>query len=155
MCAEDAREDGVDVAELALQVEGAGEGRGIQKFCDALIGGDAVPEVGFGLPRGHGIFLDGDVGVVVGHALFDQILQKLAAADQNVFAVGDPDQAIYRFRGASSAAFVLFQRHFSGAKLIKALRDFACRYADQTEADYAKFMDAIKRGKIKVAEAEG
>jgi len=41
-----------------------------------------------------------------------------------------------------------------GVKLIRALRDFASRYADQTEADYAKFMDAIKRGKIRVAEAE-
>ena len=43
----------------------------------------------------------------------------------------------------------------AGAKLVKALRDFACQYADQTEADYAKFIDAIKRGKIKVAGAEG
>jgi uncharacterized protein (DUF2252 family) len=43
----------------------------------------------------------------------------------------------------------------AGAKLIKSLRDFACQYADQTEADYAKFIDAIKRGKIKVAAAEG
>lgn len=48
-----------------------------------------------------------------------KVLQKLAGAERNVFAVGDPDQAIYRFRGASSAAFVLFQRHFPGANLIK------------------------------------
>jgi uncharacterized protein (DUF2252 family) len=40
----------------------------------------------------------------------------------------------------------------AGVKLIKSLRDFACQYADQTEHDYAKFMDAIKRGKIRVAE---
>ena len=48
-----------------------------------------------------------------------KVLQKLAGEERNVFAVGDPDQAIYRFRGASSAAFVLFQRHFEGASLIK------------------------------------
>ncbi len=48
-----------------------------------------------------------------------KVLQKLAGEQRNVFAVGDPDQAIYRFRGASSAAFVLFQRHFPGASLIK------------------------------------
>jgi len=42
----------------------------------------------------------------------------------------------------------------AGAKLVKALRDFACQYADQTEADYAKFMDAINKGKIKVAAVE-
>jgi DNA helicase-2/ATP-dependent DNA helicase PcrA len=47
-----------------------------------------------------------------------KILRNLAGLDRNVFAVGDPDQAIYRFRGASSAAFTLFQNHFPGAKLV-------------------------------------
>jgi DNA helicase-2/ATP-dependent DNA helicase PcrA len=48
-----------------------------------------------------------------------KVLQRLAGEERNVFAVGDPDQAIYRFRGASSAAFVLFQRHFPAANLVK------------------------------------
>jgi superfamily I DNA/RNA helicase len=48
-----------------------------------------------------------------------KVLQRLAGEERNVFAVGDPDQAIYRFRGASSAAFVLFQRHFPGVGLVK------------------------------------
>ena len=48
-----------------------------------------------------------------------KVLQMLAGRERNVFAVGDPDQAIYRFRGASSAAFVLFQRHFPGVSLVK------------------------------------
>ena len=47
-----------------------------------------------------------------------QILARLAGADGNVFAVGDPDQAIYRFRGASSAAFELFDRHFPKARRV-------------------------------------
>jgi DNA helicase-2/ATP-dependent DNA helicase PcrA len=47
-----------------------------------------------------------------------QILARLAGANGNIFAVGDPDQAIYRFRGASSAAFELFDRHFPGAKRV-------------------------------------
>ena len=47
-----------------------------------------------------------------------KVLQRLAGEERNVFAVGDPDQAIYRFRGASSAAFVLFQRHFPDAKVV-------------------------------------
>jgi len=47
-----------------------------------------------------------------------RILARLAGSDGNIFAVGDPDQAIYRFRGASSAAFQLFQRNFPGAKLV-------------------------------------
>jgi len=47
-----------------------------------------------------------------------KILQNLAGEERNIFAVGDPDQAIYRFRGASSAAFALFQHHFQNAKLV-------------------------------------
>ena len=47
-----------------------------------------------------------------------QILARLAGAEGNIFAVGDPDQAIYRFRGASSAAFELFHRHFPRFKLV-------------------------------------
>lgn len=39
----------------------------------------------------------------------------------------------------------------SGVKMAKALRDFACEYADQTEADYGAFVAAIKSGKIKIA----
>jgi DNA helicase II / ATP-dependent DNA helicase PcrA len=34
-----------------------------------------------------------------------ELTRVLAGDEQNVFAVGDPDQAIYHFRGASSAAF--------------------------------------------------
>src|SRR5580693_8333113 len=47
-----------------------------------------------------------------------EILATLAGAEANVFAVGDPDQAIYRFRGASSAAFRLFRRHFPQTKQV-------------------------------------
>src|ERR1700685_2015954 len=47
-----------------------------------------------------------------------EILAALAGAEANVFAVGDPDQGIYRFRGASSAAFHLFRRHFPQLKFV-------------------------------------
>lgn len=47
-----------------------------------------------------------------------KILARLAGADGNLFAVGDPDQSIYRFRGASSEAFELFHRDFPGAKRV-------------------------------------
>jgi len=47
-----------------------------------------------------------------------QILTRLAGAGGNIFAVGDPDQSIYRFRGASSAAFELFDRQFPHAKRV-------------------------------------
>jgi DNA helicase-2/ATP-dependent DNA helicase PcrA len=47
-----------------------------------------------------------------------KLLATLAGASGNIFAVGDPDQAIYRFRGASSAAFDLFYRQFPGAQRV-------------------------------------
>lgn len=47
-----------------------------------------------------------------------KLLARLAGADGNLFAVGDPDQSIYRFRGASSEAFELFHRNFPGAKRV-------------------------------------
>ncbi len=42
----------------------------------------------------------------------------LGGEEQNVFAVGDPDQAIYRFRGASSAAFEDFQKRLPQTKRV-------------------------------------
>lgn len=47
-----------------------------------------------------------------------KILARIAGAEGNLFAVGDPDQSIYRFRGASSEAFELFRRNFPQAKLV-------------------------------------
>jgi len=41
-----------------------------------------------------------------------QLARLLAGDEANVFAVGDPDQAIYRFRGATSGAFDQFLRTF-------------------------------------------
>jgi DNA helicase II / ATP-dependent DNA helicase PcrA len=42
-----------------------------------------------------------------------EILSLLAGEAGNLFVVGDPDQAIYQFRGASSEAFSLFRRKFA------------------------------------------
>jgi DNA helicase II / ATP-dependent DNA helicase PcrA len=47
-----------------------------------------------------------------------KILSLLSGSDRNVFAVGDPDQAIYHFRGAASAAFGLFHRTFPASRQI-------------------------------------
>ncbi|HYM78660.1 MAG TPA: ATP-dependent DNA helicase [Candidatus Dormibacteraeota bacterium] len=47
-----------------------------------------------------------------------KLLANLAGPEGNIFAVGDPDQAIYRFRGASSAAFDLFYRQFPSAQRV-------------------------------------
>jgi DNA helicase-2/ATP-dependent DNA helicase PcrA len=46
-----------------------------------------------------------------------QLARLLAGDEANVFAVGDPDQAIYRFRGATSGAFDQFLRTFDPVRV--------------------------------------
>ena len=45
-----------------------------------------------------------------------RLLELLAAPTKNIVAVGDNDQAIYRFRGASFGSFKLFLERFAGWK---------------------------------------
>jgi len=45
-----------------------------------------------------------------------RLLELLAGPARNILAVGDNDQAIYRFRGASFASFKLFLERFAGWK---------------------------------------
>jgi DNA helicase-2/ATP-dependent DNA helicase PcrA len=47
-----------------------------------------------------------------------EVLSLLAGEAANLFVVGDPDQAIYQFRGASSEAFSLFRRKFTQTKQV-------------------------------------
>ena len=51
------------------------------------------------------------------HAQY-RLLQLLAANHQNVFAVGDPDQSVYSFRGADISNILDFERDFPGARTI-------------------------------------
>ncbi|HUQ49485.1 MAG TPA: ATP-dependent DNA helicase, partial [Terriglobales bacterium] len=47
-----------------------------------------------------------------------ELTELLGGKQQNIFAVGDPDQIIYRFRGASSAAFDEFLARFPATKAV-------------------------------------
>jgi len=53
-----------------------------------------------------------------------ELLRRLVAPPCNVTAVGDDDQAIYRFRGAAHGAFQMFHRAFSGAKVVNLHRNY-------------------------------
>ncbi len=53
-----------------------------------------------------------------------QLLKRLVAPPYNLTAVGDPDQAIYRFRGAAHGTFELFKQEYPGAAEIFLNRNF-------------------------------
>ncbi len=53
-----------------------------------------------------------------------ELLRRLVAPPYNITAVGDDDQAIYRFRGASHGAFELFGKDFRGHATIYLNRNY-------------------------------
>jgi len=53
-----------------------------------------------------------------------ELLRRLVAPPFNITAVGDDDQAIYRFRGASHGAFDMFGRVFPGHETIFLNRNY-------------------------------
>ena len=53
-----------------------------------------------------------------------RLLRLLAAGGANVCAIGDPDQAIYGFRGADSRYFHTFPQDFRPAKVVRLRRNY-------------------------------
>ncbi|PYV22286.1 MAG: hypothetical protein DMG27_18605, partial [Acidobacteria bacterium] len=53
-----------------------------------------------------------------------ELLRRLVAAPFNITAVGDDDQAIYRFRGASHGAFQMFDSAFPGHRTVYLDRNY-------------------------------
>ena len=54
----------------------------------------------------------------------EQLLLKLAAPTNNICAVGDEDQSIYRFRGATVRNILEFGDHFFDCRRIKLIRNY-------------------------------
>ena len=53
-----------------------------------------------------------------------EILKLLAAPGNRIFAVGDDDQAIYRFRGASPDIMLCFPKDFPGTGIVRLTRNY-------------------------------
>src|SRR5207253_11315025 len=53
-----------------------------------------------------------------------RLLTLLAAADGNLCVIGDPDQAIYGFRGADASCFDRFRHDYPAAATVKLRRNY-------------------------------
>ena len=53
-----------------------------------------------------------------------RLIRQLAPPDGNICAIGDPDQAIYGFRGADRRFFADFTEHFPGARVTRLSRNY-------------------------------
>ncbi|MFI5841098.1 UvrD-helicase domain-containing protein [Catenuloplanes sp. NPDC051500] len=52
------------------------------------------------------------------------LLRLLSPADGNLCAIGDPDQAIYSFRGADVGYFLRFSQDFTDARMVRLTRNY-------------------------------
>ena len=55
-----------------------------------------------------------------------RLIRLLAPADGNLCAIGDPDQAIYSFRGADVRFFRQFERDYPTARVVRLRRSYRC-----------------------------
>jgi superfamily I DNA/RNA helicase len=53
-----------------------------------------------------------------------ELLRLLTRPDGNVYAIGDPDQAIYSFRGADVGYFLRFREDFTNARVVRLTRNY-------------------------------
>src|SRR6185369_13954724 len=52
------------------------------------------------------------------------LVARIGGVKGNVFAVGDEDQSIYRWRGADVSNILEFQKEFEGAKVVRLERNY-------------------------------
>jgi len=86
-----------------------------------------------------------------------ELLRRLVGPPLNITAVGDDDQAIYRFRGAAHGAFRMFHQAFPGGKVVNLYRNYRSTRRILRAADVviAKNTHEEKKKPLKTAQEEG
>jgi ATP-dependent DNA helicase UvrD/PcrA len=86
-----------------------------------------------------------------------ELLRRLVAPPLNIMAVGDDDQAIYRFRGAAHGAFEMFGRTFPGHKTVYLNRNYRStkRVLRTAEVVIAKNDRYVKKPRLKTEREDG
>src|SRR5262250_3200948 len=97
VAAKHAGEDGVDGAQLAMQIEGVSESFFVEEFADVLVGCDAVAETRVRFPGGHGVPLDPFVCVLAWRPALDQVLQQLTRKDEPLRRIEVPQHPLWKY----------------------------------------------------------
>jgi len=77
-----------------------------------------------------------------------RLLRLLVPPDGNLCAIGDPDQAIYGFRGADVGFFLRFQQDFPGATVVQLCRNYRSSAAIVAGALQAIAPATLVRGRV-------
>jgi len=82
-----------------------------------------------------------------------EIVKMLAGGEKNIVVVGDDDQAIYRFRGASMSNILLFQKDYPDAKRLLLTKNYR---SGQTILDLAyQFIQLNNPNRLEVSVGGG
>lgn len=86
-----------------------------------------------------------------------ELLKRLVAPGNNLTAVGDDDQAIYRFRGASHGAFAMFGRAYPGHETVFLNRNYrsTAKILRCAEVVISRNGREIKKPALKTENGEG
>lgn len=76
-----------------------------------------------------------------------EIVRQLVSDTRDICVVGDDDQSIYSWRGAENSHILEFERHFSGAKIIKLEQNYRCTPRILAAANQVIARNARRRGK--------
>ena len=151
----------IDPGDLAgsAQPFPAALGRSLLRYRELLLRRNAVDFAHLQV-WAHRVLQDGGVaaggGGVTGYLMVDEfqdtsrvqleILQRLAGAHGNIAVVGDDDQSIYRFRGASVANLLEFPRLFPGCTVAELTTNY--RSHRDIVAAASRWMDSAARWEV-------
>ena len=94
----------------------------------------------------------------INHAQYSMIRTLMPEPDSNLFVIGDPDQAIYGFRGADVRYINMFRNDYKDAAVFRLRTSYRCSESilrasgNILRADH-KFLEGLQKGvRIKIAE---
>jgi uncharacterized protein (TIGR00375 family) len=76
-----------------------------------------------------------------------ELARLLTKADGNIYAIGDPDQSIYSFRGADVGYFLRFRQDFPNARVVRLTRNYRSSAPIIATASQAIAPSSLVRGR--------